>query len=72
MQLEICKDIWAKGNKTTNDTPTWDDLRPYFPDGWSNNIPVCPAGGTYILGRVGERPRCSIGVDTTIHYYHVA
>jgi hypothetical protein len=62
MQLEICKFDWAGDyNKTTNDTPTWDDLRTYFPDGWSNSIPVCPAGGTYILGRVGELPRCSIG-----------
>src|SRR5208282_1525112 len=62
MQLELCKIDWAQDyNKTTNDTPTWDDLRPYFPDRWSNSIPVCPVGGTYIIGRVGEQPRCSIG-----------
>ena len=62
MNLELIKMDWAgENNKTTNDTPTWDDLRSYFPESWSNNIPVCPAGGTYILGRVGELPRCSIG-----------
>jgi len=62
MQLELFKLNWAsENNKATNDTPTWNDLRPYFPDSWSNNIPVCPAGGTYIIGKVGEQPKCSIG-----------
>jgi hypothetical protein len=62
MQLELCKHEWASdNNKAANDTPTWDDLRPYFSDRWSNSIPVCPAGGTYILGRVDELPRCTIG-----------
>jgi len=61
-RLEIFKFEWASENhKTTNDTPTWDDLRQNFPDRWSNSIPVCPAGGTYTIGRVGEKPRCSIG-----------
>ena len=61
-RIELAKFNWA-GNeaKTTNDTPTWDDLRLYFPDSWSNGIPVCPAGGTYTIGRVGEQPRCSVG-----------
>lgn len=62
VQLELFKDQWASENrKSTNDTPTWDELRPSFPDRWSNSIPVCPAGGTYTLGRVGEKPRCSVG-----------
>jgi hypothetical protein len=65
--LDGCKQYWAQANnKTTNDTPTWDDLRGYLPSEWTNNywtngIPFCPEGGTYTLGRVGVPPTCSIG-----------
>ena len=58
--------MW-EGNRTTaeatNDAPTWDDLRPYFPYTWSNSIPVCPDGGVYTIGRLGENPKCSIGKE---------
>src|SRR3954468_17539283 len=51
MELELIKDHWAMDNsKTTNNSPSWDDLRPYFPDRWSNSTPTCPAGGTYTIG----------------------
>jgi hypothetical protein len=62
MQIRYAKQQWA-GNygKTTNDIPVWNDLRPFFPDEWSNRIPVCPSGGTYSIGSVGEDPKCSIG-----------
>jgi hypothetical protein len=61
-QLDGAKQRWELENrKTANDVPTWEDLRPYFPDWWTNGRPVCPEGGTYTLGRVGESPRCSIG-----------
>jgi hypothetical protein len=61
-QIRYCKQQWA-GNeeKTTNDVPTWDDLKPFFLPRWSNNIPVCPSGGTYVIGRVGEDPTCPVG-----------
>jgi len=65
---DLCKRDWAIDNsKASNDTPTWDDLRPYFPDWetksvhWANGRPVCPEGGTYVIGRVCEAPRCSVG-----------
>jgi hypothetical protein len=45
----------------SNLDPTWDDLWPYFPARWSNSIPICPAGGTYTIGPVGEKPKCSAG-----------
>jgi len=62
MQLELCKRDWAaEHNKTESDSPTWDDLRPYIPARCSNSIPVCPDGGIYTIGSVGEKPRCSIG-----------
>lgn len=67
--IDAAKQEWGIENgKTTNDTPTWADLRPYLPNKYSlsrengsNGIPVCPEGGTYIIGKFGELPRCSIG-----------
>ena len=49
---------WAFDNgKTTSDAPTWDDIRPYLSrDG---EIPSCPQGGRYTLGRKGTAPTCS-------------
>ena len=60
--VEICKKMWASDHgKTTNDVPTWDDLRIYFRGRALKGIPICPEGGTYNINRVGERPTCSIG-----------
>ena len=56
-QIDGAKQQWAlESHKTTNDTPRWDEVTPYL-----KNNTTCPQGGTYILGRVDERPRCSIG-----------
>jgi hypothetical protein len=56
-QLNGGKQRWQLENrKTTNDIPTFADVAPYL------KLPlVCPQGGTYIVGRVGEPPKCSIG-----------
>jgi len=60
--IDSWKQEWAlERSKTTNDTPTWDDIRPYFPARWSNSLPACPDGGVYTLGRVGQPPTCSLG-----------
>ena len=64
--IEQAKQRWSSEyHKTAKDTPTWDDLKYAweFTDqsGWSNGIPVCPKGGTYSIGRVGEKAKCSIG-----------
>jgi len=62
MFLDGCKQEWAlEHHKATNDIPTWDDLRPYLSREGTNKPPVCPEGGTYILGRVSDVVRCSIG-----------
>jgi hypothetical protein len=61
-QIDGGKQEWAVENhKSKNEVPTWYDVRPYVGRGANGSIPVCPQGGTYILGRVGEPPRCSIG-----------
>jgi hypothetical protein len=55
--IEGAKDQWAlEFHKTTNDTPTWDDLRRYMTRGV---LPSCPKGGTYTVGHVSELVKCS-------------
>jgi hypothetical protein len=54
--IHQAKNLWAEKNqKTTNDTPTAEDLARFV-----RRMPTCPSGGTYTLGRVGELPACSI------------
>jgi hypothetical protein len=56
-EIDAAKNQWKiEKGKTTNDSPTWDDIRPYI----SRTI-VCPQGGTYSIGKIGEPPTCSIG-----------
>jgi hypothetical protein len=60
--IQSAKEQWAlEQHKTTNDAPTLQDIQPYMGRGAAGEIPVCPDGGTYTPGRVGEPPRCSIG-----------
>jgi hypothetical protein len=59
--IDGAKGQWAlEKHKQNSDTPTWDDLRPYLEFGPNKNMPVCPEGGTYIIGRIDEKPRCTI------------
>src|ERR1022692_1739461 len=60
---------WAEEHHgTSNDTPTWSDLRPYYvgPTPWPTNEPAprCPGGGTWTIGRLQELPTCSIAKHT--------
>lgn len=60
--LDGAKWQWALENRCTNGANvTWDEIRPYL-----KTPPVCSKGGTYILGRVGELPRCSTGGEHTL------
>ncbi len=57
-QIESAKRIWAmQKQKQTGDVPTADDITPYLP---GHQLPVCPGGGTYEIGAIGETPTCSI------------
>ena len=60
--LDGAKQQWALENhRTTDDSVTWNDVKPYL------KVPlVCSRGGTYIPGRVGELPRCSMGGEHTL------
>jgi hypothetical protein len=67
--IDGCIQQWAlEKQKTTNDVPTWEDLRPWFIRGTNYQVPVCPQGGTYILGRVGQPPRCSLGERDPLYH----
>ena len=60
--IESAKERWAREyHKTNNAYVTWRDLLPYLGQ-YSNGIPVCLEGGTYAIGRIGEKPTCSIGL----------
>ncbi len=56
-QIAGAKEQWATENQTTNAVVSWSDIRPYFSN---EEVPHCPDGGTYILGRVGEPPKSSL------------
>jgi len=55
-QIDGAKNEWAlENNKKATDVPTKADLLPYL-----RSWPVCPQGGTYTIGAVGDKPTCSI------------
>ena len=51
--------MWAAKNKRPDeDTPRESDL--FGPSHELTEKPVCPGGGLYTIGKVGEEPKCSI------------
>jgi hypothetical protein len=57
-QIRGAEEVWAiETRKTTNDIPTSAEVALFMKN---NKFPVCPKGGKYTLGRVGEYPTCSI------------
>ena len=57
--IEGAKATWAlESRKTTNDIPADSDL--FGPDSYIREKPQCPQGGVYTLGKVGEKPTCSV------------
>lgn len=59
-QILGSKERWAMDTQKGNDdTPGMSDL--VVPGVYLKNTPLCPAGGTYSIGSLGELPSCSIG-----------
>lgn len=53
--------VLEKGQTTEGDL-TWQDITPYLPERFTKQMPPkCYSGGTYIIGKIGELPRCSTG-----------
>ena len=56
--IDAAKQSWAlEYNKDAKDTPTPQDLLPYLK---GNVMPVCPAGGAYLIGSMDQPPICSV------------
>ena len=63
----FAKKRWAQDhNAAPTDTPTFDDLDPYFRRGMRG----CPDGGTYTIGTLSEPPQCSIAAHTEYFNAH--
>ncbi len=57
VNIQAAKEQWALETRAPSGAPvTLSDILPYLP-----RTPTCHvAGATYILGKVGEEPRCTI------------
>ena len=61
--IEGAKSIWAlEMKKTDSDVPSDSDL--FGPNKNIEKKPECPAGGTYDLRSVAEKPTCSVADHT--------
>ncbi len=47
------------------------DLTPYLKLTTANNIPPCPAGGSYVVGTVGANPSVTCTLGSTVTPSHV-
>lgn len=74
-QIDSAKNRWAlEHNIVSNDIITINDIRPYIESERNNcfikldakgNLPKCPSGGVYRIGKVSEVPTCSLGSTVT-------
>jgi general secretion pathway protein G len=66
-QVDGAKEQWALENgKTNGDTVvTENDIKPYLRLDSKGNLPQCPSGGKYVIGRLNEPPTCSLGTNVT-------
>ena len=61
--IQGSKETWRLENhKDTNVIPTDADL--FGVTAYIREKPTCPAGGTYTLGSVGAKPRCTVAGHT--------
>src|SRR5262245_48053751 len=57
--IQSAKETWMKNeHKTSDDMPTDSDL--FGPAKPIIRKPMCPAGGVYTIGKVGEKTKCSV------------
>lgn len=67
-QIEGAKGEWALENGKTNGVVcTIADIKPYIKLDTNGNIPKCPQGGIYTIGKIGENPTCSLGKTNPLH-----
>jgi hypothetical protein len=67
-ELQSGKDEWALENEKTNGViATENDIKPYVKWDSNGNLPKCPQGGIYTIGKVGEPVTCSLGKTNANH-----
>ncbi len=60
-QIDGAKNEWALENGKSNGTVcTESDIKPYLKLDANGNLPKCPSGGIYTIGKIGESPKCSL------------
>ena len=60
-QIDAAKQEWALEKGKPNGTVVTEaDIKPYIKLDPNGNLPKCPSGGKYTIGKVGELPTCSI------------
>ena len=60
--VEAAKQKWVMlHDRSSNDVPSWAELRTDLPQDWRDGMPICPTGGTYTLGRAADDAKCSVG-----------
>ena len=64
-QIDAAKNEFALEKGKANGTAVTEaDIKPYIKLDANGNLPKCPAGGKYTIGKVGELPTCSIAGHT--------
>jgi hypothetical protein len=69
-QIDAAINEWALENGKTNGNPAIEsEVKNYIKLNSAGNIPVCPAGGTYTLRKVGDVPQvtCSLSTAKPFH-----
>ena len=62
--IDGAKNEWALENGKTNGVvATKNDIKPYVKLNAKGNIPSCPQGGIYTIGKVGGNPTCSLATN---------
>src|SRR5262245_58835366 len=57
-QIDGAKEQWAlEYEKSRGAVVAWDDI--FGPNRYIKDKPVCPSGGIYTIGKIGEDPHCS-------------
>jgi hypothetical protein len=58
--IEAAKEQWARDNKKTNGSSLASaDVNGVLAYMKNRAMPVCPQGGVYTFGKIGEKPTCS-------------
>jgi hypothetical protein len=58
--IDGAKKLWALENKKAAGTKVTEAELRRLQSKQINTLPVCPQGGSYTLGAIGENPRCSV------------